>query len=170
MPLSAIAKCALEEHIPLLLNGVYAKRYGWQINMDWDTGLCHVRLQCVYRKDEKEEPHAYMLRLKFDYYPTEQPNVIFVNPDTQEIGPLDQFERWWPNIDGNPWINIQIDRNNPEKSYLCFQWTHEFKQTHPALEKSDPKKWDPNKHNVVGVVNMVQKALNSQHYEGYRKQ
>jgi hypothetical protein len=73
-------------------------------------------------------------------------------------------------VDGNPWINIQINTGDPPKSYLCFQWTQEFKQTHPVPEQADPKKWNPEKHNVVGVVSMVQRALSSSHYKGFRKQ
>jgi len=37
-------------------------------------------------------------------------------------------------------------------------------------EQADPKKWNPEKHNVVGVVSMVQRALSSSHYKGFRKQ
>jgi hypothetical protein len=169
MPLPAIAKAALADHLPLLREGALAKRFGWIVMMDDDTGLCHVRLQCPYRHLETVLNHAYLLRLSFDYYPLEQPGAIFVNPATREIGTPDAFERWWPNLDGNPWINLQINASEPAKSYLCFQWTQEFKQSHSAPAASDPKRWDPNKHSVVGVVNMVQKALNSSHYKGFRK-
>jgi hypothetical protein len=170
MAVGAIAKAALDDHLPLLREGWHAKRYGWQVDMDWETGLCHVHLGCTLRDGDKELQHNYLLRLSFDYYPREQPGVIFVNPATREIGSSETFERWWPNVDGNPWINIQINTGEPAKSYLCFQWTQEFKQTHSAPEPTDPKKWDPQKHSVVGVVNMVQRALSSSHYKGFRKQ
>jgi hypothetical protein len=170
MALGAIARAALDDHLPLLREGFYAKRCDWQVDMDWETGLCHVQLTCGHRDGDKELTHTYLLRLSFDYYPREQPGVIFVSPDTREIGSSDVFERWWPNVDGNPWINIQINTGEPAKSYLCFQWTQEFKQTHSAPEPTDPKKWDPQKHNVVGVVQMVQRAIRSSHYKGFRKQ
>lgn len=170
MALGAIAKAALDDHLPLLRDGLYAKRYGWKVDMDSETGLCHVQLQCPYQNGGAELQHTYLLRLSFDYYPREQPGVIFVNPGTREIGASDTFERWWPNVDGNPWINIQINTGEPAKSYLCFQWTQEFKQTHGVPEPTDPKKWDPQKHSVVGVVYMVQHALSSSHYKGFRKQ
>jgi hypothetical protein len=170
MAVGAIAKAALDDHLPMLREGLLAKRYGWQVDMDWETGLCHVQLACAHRDGDKELQHAYLLRLSFDYYPLEQPGVIFVDPTTREVGSTETFERWWPNVDGNPWINIQINAGEPAKSYLCFQWTQEFKQTHSAPEPTDPKKWDPQKHSVVGVVNMVQHALSSPHYKGFRKQ
>src|ERR1700686_2762646 len=170
MALGAIAKAALEDHVPLLRACVYAQRYGWEVDIDWETGLCHVRLGCTYRSDGAEVRHSYLLRLSFDYYPREQPGVVFVDPETRTIGSRETFERWWPNVDGNSWINIQINQGEPEKSYLCFQWTQEFKQTHAAPAPDDPKKWDPEKHNLVGVVRMVQRAINSPHYKGFRKQ
>jgi hypothetical protein len=169
MALSPVARLALEEHLPMLREGAHALRHGWQVDMDWDAGLCHVRLSCPYVNGDQSTNHIYVLRLSFEYYPLEQPGVIFVNARTREVGSQADFERWWPNIDGNPWINIQINGSDPGKSYLCFQWTQEFKQTHSAPEQSDPKKWDPEKHNVVGVVSMVQKALLSRYYKGHRK-
>jgi hypothetical protein len=169
MALGAIAKAALEDHIPLLREGHHATRFDWHVDMDWETGLCHVRMQCPYRNSQAELQHIYLLRLTFDYYPLEQPGAIFVNPTTREVGSSNEFERWWPNIDGNPWINIQINSGAPAKSYLCFQWTHEFKETHSAPESGDPKKWDAEKHTMVGVVCMVQRALCSSHYKGFRK-
>ncbi len=170
MALGAIAKAALDEHLPLMREGYYGARYGWQVDMDWDTGLCHVQLRCAFRDGDLELQHTYLLRLSFDYYPLEQPGVTFVNPVSREIGSRETFERWWPNVDGNPWINIQINIGEPAKSYLCFQWTREFKQTHSVPEPTDPKKWDSQKHSVVGVVYMVQRALSSAHYKGFRKQ
>ncbi|WP_029584626.1 hypothetical protein [Bradyrhizobium sp. URHD0069] len=171
MALGAIANAALDDHLPVLRDGFYAERNGWEVDINWETGLCHVRLRCAPpNATDKEVRHEYMLRLSFDYYPREQPGVIFVNPATREIGSSGDFERWWPNVDGNPWINIQINTGDPSKSYLCFQWTQEFKQTHAAPEQSDPKKWDPQKHTVASVVNMVQRALSSVHYKGFRKQ
>jgi hypothetical protein len=168
MPLNSVAKAALEDHIPLLQAGCHARRYGWQVDMNWETGLCHVRLQCPYRDGTAELQHTYLLRLSFDYYPIEQPGVVFVNPETRETGSANMFERWWPNIDGNPWIAIQIT-GDPATSYLCFQWTHEFKTTHSAPVAGDPKKWNPQRHTVVGVVRMVQRALSSRYYKGFRK-
>lgn len=170
MPLGAIARAALEDHLPLLRDGKYATRFGWEADMDWETGLCHLKMHCAYSNGGEPLRHSYLLRLTFDYYPTEQPGVIFVNPVTREVGLSGEFERWWPNVDGNPWINIQINAAEPGKSYLCFQWTQEFKQTHSPPGADDPKKWDAEKHNVVGVVRMVQRALNSSHYKGFRKQ
>jgi hypothetical protein len=170
MALSAIAKAALDDHIPLLAQGHHAIRYGWNVDMDWQTGLCHVQLRSTHRNNGAELRHTYMVRLSFEYYPVEQPGVIFVNPVSREIGTSETFERWWPNVDGNPWINIQINVTEPTKSYLCFQWTNEFKQTHSAPAPTDPQKWDPDKHNVVGVVRMVQRSLDSGHYKGFRKQ
>lgn len=168
MGLNAVAKAALEDHVPVLREGYHAQRFGWQVDMDWESGLCHVRLQCAYHDGSRELHHAYLLRLSFEYYPLEQPGVIFVNPETRESGST-EFERWWPNVDGNPWINIQINPGDPGKSYLCFQWTHEFKETHAAPEAGDPKKWNPENHTVVGVVSMVQRALCSPYYKGFRK-
>jgi len=170
MALTAHAKRALEDHFSDLKEGVHAMRYDWEVNMDWETGLCHVRLDATRNTGGVTTTDPYALRLTFDYYPLDQPGVIFVNPKTKEIGAPDQFEHWWPNIDGNPWINIQINQADPGKSYLCFQWTQEFKQTHSPLADNDPKKWDPEKHNVVGVVSTVARALQSAHYKGYRKQ
>ena len=170
MPLNEIAKAALVDHLPLLREGLHARRHNWHVDMDWETGLCHVRLTRLVIDGDVTVDHRYLLRLSFDYYPLEQPGVVFVNPNTRETGTSDSFERWWPNVDGNPWINIQINTGEPAKSYLCFQWTHEFKETHSPLEATDPKKWNPDKHNVVGVVSCVQKALSSQFYKGYRKQ
>jgi hypothetical protein len=170
LALTAIAKCALEDHIPLLIGGVHATRYGWKVSMDWETGVCHVRMMAKPPPGAEKPGDAYTVRLTFDYYPIEQPGVIFVDPVTNVIGTSEQFERWWPNIDGNPWINVQISQGSPESSYLCFQWTQEFKRTHSAPPDEDPKKWDPEKHNVVGVVGMVQRALRSSFYKGYRKQ
>jgi hypothetical protein len=170
MAVGAIAKAALDDHLPVLRDGWHAKRYGWQVDMDWESGLCHVRLGCPFRDGATELRHEYTLRLSFEYYPREQPGVIFVDPATRELGTSATFERCWPNVDGNPWINIQINAAEPAKSYLCFQWTQEFKQTHSAPEPTDPKRWDPQKHSVVGVVNMVQRALSSPHYKGFRKQ
>ena len=170
MALGAIAKAALEDHLPQLRECLYAKRYGWVVDMDWETGLCHVRITREYHDGAKQVQHMYLLRLSFEYYPREQPGAIFVDPQTRAIGTAANFERWWPNVDGNPWINIQINAAEPTKSYLCFQWTQEFKQTHSAPASDDPKKWDPEKHSVVGVVKMVQRAINSAHYKGFRKQ
>ena len=169
MALSEIAKLALKEHLPDLVEGTYARKYGWQVDMNWETGLCHVRLTCPSPSGEQGEMDTYMLQLAFDYYNMEQPGVRFVSPADRRIGERDEFERWWPNVDGNTFINMQLVQDNPAKSYLCFQWTHEFKETHAALADGDAKKWDPNKHSVVGVVRMVQRALNSSHYKGYRK-
>jgi hypothetical protein len=170
MGLNAVAKAALEDHIPVLREGYHAQRFRWQVDMNWESGLCHVRLKyALHRDGTRELQHAYLLRLSFDYYPLEQPGVIFVNPETREIGSTETFERWWPNVDGNPWINIQINPGDPAKSYLCFQWTHEFKETHSAPEAGDSKKWNPEKHTVVGVVSMVQRALGSPYYKGFRK-
>jgi hypothetical protein len=163
-----MARLALEAHIPLLQNGEYAKRYGWQVDMDWESGLCFVRLTTLFHEQEKEETNAYMLRMSFDYYPTEQPGAIFVNPKTKEVGSSQDFQRWWPNIEGNPWININI-QDPPEKSYLCFQLTHEFRVSHGPVPPNDPKKWDQGRHNVVGVVRAVQRVLDSSHYKGYRQ-
>lgn len=163
-----MARLALEAHLPLLRDGEYAKRYGWQVDMDWQSGFCYVRMTCNYRSAGGDEAHVYMLRLSFDYYDAEQPGTTFVNPETREVGNAEDFQRWWPNVDGNPWINLQIQQP-PEKSYLCFQWTQEFKRTHSAVPQGDPKRWDPQKHNVVGVVRMVQRALDSPHYKGYRQ-
>ncbi len=165
-----MAKRALEEHLPELMRGVHAARYGWTVEMDWDTGICHVALSAARRVGDQEALDPYLLRLAFDYYPIEQPGVIFVQPKTKEIGTAAEFERWWPNIDGNPWINVQINTSSPENSYLCFQWTQEFKKTHGPVPDDDPKKWNPEKHSIVGVVGMVQRALRSSHYRGYRKQ
>jgi len=169
MGLSAIGKLALEEHLPLLKGGSHATRHGWTVDMDWEAGVCHVGLACPYVSSGQETVHQYMLRLTFEHYNLEQPGVIFVNPETREIGTPGEFERWWPSIDGNPWINIQIDTGTPAKSYLCFQWTQEWKQTHGPIEQTDPKKWDPEKHTVIGVVATIQRALLSAHYKGYRK-
>lgn len=169
MALKPMTRAALEDQLPLLREGTYAARYGWQVDMDWETGLCHVKLRCTYRGADLPLEHLYLLRLSFEYYPIEQPGVIFVNPETREIGSAETFERWWPNVDDNPWINIQINTTDPSKSYLCFQWTQEFKQTHAAPAAEDPKKWDAKKHNLVGVVRMVQRALSSTHYKGFRK-
>jgi hypothetical protein len=170
MALGAIAKAALEDHLPRLREGFHAKRYGWDVDMDWERGVCHVGLTRKFGEGANEALHTYMLRLTFDYYPTEQPGVIFVDPVSRATGESGTFERWWPNVDGNPWINIQINAGEPAKSYLCFQWTQEFKQTHSAPEIGDPKKWDPDKHTIVGVVCAVQRAISSSHYKGYRKQ
>jgi hypothetical protein len=133
--------------------------------MNWESGVCHIRLSCPSPGATQGETDAYMLELRFEYYNTEQPGVRFVNPEDGRIGDISEFERWWPNFDGNPYINVQIVQNEPSKS----QWTHEFKETHSPLADGDTKKWDPNKHSVVGVVRMVQRALNSPHYKGYRK-
>ena len=170
MPLSPIARRALEAEMPDLIGGPLATRYGWKAEMDWESGLMHVTLTCPYRMDGSEASHTYCLQLTFDRYPLEQPGVRFVDPATRAIGEAGTFERWWPNIDGNPWINIQINTNEPSKSYLCFQWTQEFRQTHSPPEATDPKRWDPEKHNAVGVIRYVQRALNSGFYRGYRKQ
>lgn len=170
MALTEVARLALQDHVPLLQSGEYAKRYDWNVDMDWEAGLCHVRLYCPFTSVGVQTRHIYTLKLSFEYYNIEQPGVIFVNPETLQIGSSEDFQRWWPNIDGNPWINIQIDQGNPANSYLCFQWTYEFKKTHIAPERGDPKRWDPQRHNVVGVVYMVQRALLSEHYMGYRKQ
>ncbi len=170
MALSAIAKRALEDHVPLLTGGVHAARYGWKVDMDWEAGVCHVRMTAIRVEGGEKRVDTYVLRLTFDYYPLDQPGVIFVDPVTKAVGTAEQFERWWPNIDGNPWINVQINQGSPESSYLCFQWTQEFKRTHSAPPDDDPKKWDAEKHNVVGVVGMVQRALRSSYYKGYRKQ
>jgi len=163
-----MARLALEAHLPLLQDGEYARRYGWQVVIDWEAGFCYVRLACRFKSASGEETHVYMLRLSFDHYDAEQPGVTFVNPETRGVGTPEEFQKWWPMVDGNPWINIQIQQP-PEKSYLCFQWTHEFKETHAPLDPKDPKHWDPKKHNIVGVVRTVQRALDSGYYKGYRQ-
>lgn len=168
MALSAITRAALEEHLPLLRDGEHARRHGWKVDWDEASGICYVEMQRHF--GSPEVLHKYLLRLSFNYYPQEQPGVTFVNPETRAIGAAEDFERWWPNIDGNPWINVQINAAEPAKSYLCFQWTHEFSETHGALAADDPKKWDQERHNVVGVAAMVQRAISSAHYKGYRKQ
>lgn len=162
-----MARAALDEHLPLLTER--GKRHRWLIDMDHGAGICHVGMSAPFLRDGAEEHHSYLLRFSFDYYPIEQPGLVFVNPENREIGSATEFESWWPNIDGNPWINVQINPSDHLKSYLCFQWTQEFKQTHGALAADDPKKWDPEKHNVVGVAEMVQRALRSSWYKGYRK-
>src|SRR5438132_1499811 len=146
MTLSAMAKAALEKHLPELQDGLHARRYGWKVDIDEESGLCHARLFRPWRNGVEEVVHDYLLRLSFDYYPIMQPGAIFVHPESREIGAAAEFERWWPNIDGNPWINVNVNQAEPAKSYLCFQWTYEFKQTHAEPEASDPKKWDPAKH------------------------
>lgn len=95
MPLNEMSKAALADHLPLLLEGVHAKRHSWHVDMDWETGLCHVRLTRLVREGDVEAEHRYVLRLSFDYYPIEQPGAIFVDPNTREIGSSDNFERWW---------------------------------------------------------------------------
>ena len=35
---AAIAKAALEEHMPMLRECVHAQRYGWEVDMDWEPG------------------------------------------------------------------------------------------------------------------------------------
>jgi hypothetical protein len=153
----------------MLKEGVHAKRHGWDVDMNWETGVCHVRMTAGRLDGADKGVDTYLLQLTFEHYPLEQPGVIFVDPVTKAVGNPDQFERWWPNIDGNPWINVQINQGSPESSYLCFQWTQEFKRTHSAPPDSDPKKWDSQKHNVVGVVSMVHRALRSSYYKGHRK-
>jgi len=152
-----------------MTGGFHALRYGWDVDMDWEGGFCYVTISRPFQNGAQEVMHTYMLRLSFEYYPIDQPGVIFVNPETRQIGAAGEFECWWPNIDGNPFINIQINKSDPAKSYLCFQWTHEFSETHGALPDNDPKKWDPAKHDVVGVVRIVHRALSSTYYKGYRK-
>jgi len=166
MALSEIARAALEEHLPLLCDGEHARRHGWKVDCDEASGICHVEIRCAFGT----VLHKYLLRLTFHYYPREQPGVTFVDPETRLLGTSADFERWWPNIDGNPWINVQINASEPAKSYLCFQWTHEFMETHAPLASDDPKKWDEERHNVVGVVAMIQRAISSSYYKGYRKQ
>jgi len=91
MAVGAIAKAALEEHMPMLRECVHAQRYGWEVDMDWETGLCHVRLGRTYVSEGVEVRHSYLLRLSFDYYPREQPGVIFVDPASQTIGSRETF-------------------------------------------------------------------------------
>jgi hypothetical protein len=170
MGVSAMAEAALRDHMPLLQAGHHAKHYGWEVEMDWATGICHVHLSRPYGVGEGSTIHRYRLRITFDRYPVEQPGVHFVDPATGEIGPPHTFMATWPNVDGNPWINVNINANEPQKSYLCFQWTQEFRQTHAVPAESDPKRWDPKRHTVVGVVRLVQLALSSSHYKGYRTQ
>ncbi len=169
MALSVMSRLALQKHIPLLQDGHYAKRYGWQVNMDWETGVCHVRLICPFVDKELRKEHVYMIQISFDYYPAEQPGVRFVDPETRQVGNSETFQRCWPNIEGNPWINVQMNAQDPGASYLCFQWTHEFRKTHGQPEPTDPKTWNSDKHSVVGVIRMIQKALNSPYYKGYRQ-
>lgn len=161
---------ALEDHIPILSGGHHAILHGWVVEMGWETGLCHVQMTCPFGAEPERVNHIYMLQISFDRYPIEQPGVRFVDPKTRCVGEPAEFEHWWPNVDGNPWINVQIDSAQPAKSYLCFQWTQEFRQTHSAPEANDPKRWDAEKHTVAGVASMVQRALKSPFYKGYRKQ
>jgi hypothetical protein len=153
-PAEAIA--ALEEDLPIVLQGKTLDEVGW-VRLDPLT-----LLMPMVGVQQGNPPDDYLLRLGFGYYREWPPSAQFVNPETKQYT-IGKDARWLPKLEGCNEIHVHADYES-KGQLICSSITLEFYKVRHGL---DPKHlWDSKRQNFAATLATIRWALRSDFYKG----
>src|SRR5690348_14699705 len=114
----AVARAALDAHLPKVLRGGTLEEAEWERP---DPLTLFVPLEGVRPGGERD---PYLLRLHFGYYPEWPPSALFVNPGTRRYD-FPQDVGWLPSLTGSNEIAVHSNYN-PVGQLICASVTLEF--------------------------------------------
>lgn len=159
----ALAEAALDDFFN---NENWLKRieeYGWKFAM-LDALTLIVTLPA---KPIAGHSEIYTLRLSCDYYPTNPPDVRFVNPATFEYE-VSKDKNHVADLRA-PYCraHLQYSYKIPYKygpQLVCSSMTLGYYTSNH--NPNQDQKWDPSRHSVGSSIYTVHRALHSEHYFG----
>lgn len=160
-----IAKAAVDKFLADPDWQRHAAESGWEIRRhDSLTLIVSLGARPI---GEAGEGERYLLRLTCDYCPTHPPDVRFVHPQTLEYDPGSD-QQHLPLLsapDCHVHLNYGYPHGYPYGSQLvCSSLTlgYYFSGHSPTPDQA----WDPKRHSIGSSINIVHRALNSEHYKG----
>lgn len=150
---------ALDEHLPLVLQGRTLQDAGW-FRPNKLTLLVP-----MFGTLEDGTGDFYLLSLGFGCYPDWPPSAQFVNPRTLTYKFPDDLE-WLPRIEGTS--EIAVHENYQSIQLICSSVTLEFYQVKHDVKEEHV--WNFTRQNFSATLNAIKFGLRPAFYKGPKKQ
>ena len=163
-----IARRQFEEDIELVLKHPYAEYFDWKIEYNVEELHANVGLWAFDESHNKLDD--FHIVMNFEYYRTNPPGVMFVNPETRKFDKSVDL-RWLPALASHPpGLNIAFHPSYDgypdgiSRQLVCNSTVLEYYISNHS--PTEDERWDPTRHNLFATLSTLQMTLKKPYYGG----